>query len=211
MSRIQPAKENARPTAAMPSRGNVLCIITDPTFVDRFESVLVKRGFTLTRARHGMHGYWLAVTAQPDVIVTDVISPEESSNYLLDCLNRNQKTSSIPIVAVLDSTHQSKPGVSCLRRVASSFLKSTPPEALVEQLDKYVAESRPESTGTTDYETRFDAVFAELGHMTPKAPWSVESFPNSGSSTETDIDDAHPIFNSPHIGQRQNRRSHLRR
>jgi response regulator RpfG family c-di-GMP phosphodiesterase len=161
------------PTGELPNRGTILCVFTNNDTVDAYETELSRRGFTLMRARHGMHGYWLAVNSQPDVIVTDVINPNDESCYLLDCLDRNIKTKHIPVVAIVERATQDHPGASCLRGVASCFLNGTRPDELVAEIDIRVPD------GVQDHpklpaqrRSRFDMFFADLRHSTPKAHWS---------------------------------------
>ena len=52
-----------------------------------------------------MHGYWLAVTEKPDVIITDLRMPQGEGEYVVECLKRNSDTSHIPII-VLTGIHE---------------------------------------------------------------------------------------------------------
>jgi hypothetical protein len=61
---------------------------------------------------------------------------------------------------------------------------------MVNELDRLVAigAQRKEQTrrveATPDYASRFDAFFAELGHASPKAPWSLGALPKSDSPSK---------------------------
>ena len=133
-----------------------------------------------------MHGYWLSVNTQPDVIVTDSVKPDDESSYLLDCLARNAKTSHIPIVAIVDQVEQQQPGASCLRSLTSCFLQGTQADKLIGELDRLVAlRPQPRATPPADHISRFDAFFADLGHAAPKARWTAPSAPSRSIATDS--------------------------
>ena len=184
-----------------------MCIFADRTLVNSLESSFAEHGFSLVRARHGMHGYWLAVTSQPDVIITDTILPSDDSSYLLDCLERNEKTQHIPILAMLDGLAQERPAMTCLGKMAGCFLKTTPASTLIERIDALIERpGAPASTprSTADHTSRFDAVFAELGHVAPKAPWSADTLtrtkatPKQPPTNDPSESKDHPTFKKPH-------------
>ncbi len=162
----------------VPPRGNILSIFGDDQFVVGLESALTSRGFTIVRARHAMHGVWLAITGSPDAIITDQVRPWDESNYLLDCLKRNPNTAIVPVVSMIDSLKQTKASVSRLSEVAACYLKSSPINELIEELDRQVAlkATRVTAPAMRSDISRFDAFFEELGHSSPKTPWAVDSF-----------------------------------
>jgi CheY-like chemotaxis protein len=188
----------AKPSAGgLPSRGTILCVFTEDGSVAAYEAALSRRGYTLIRARHGMHGYWLSINARPDVILTDLVKPDDESSYLLDCLARNAKTSHIPVVAIVDQLKQNQPGISCLRGLTSCFLSNTKADALIDELDRLVAlRPQPQPTPTADHISRFDAFFADLGHATPKPRWGksptgLQGPAGDSNSNQRSIDPAH--------------------
>ena len=162
----------------LPPRGTILSILGDAQFGTTLETSLVSRGFTIVRARHAMHGVWLAITGSPDAILTDQIRPNDESNYLLDCLKRNPRTAMIPVVSMVDSLRQSEPAVSRLGEVAACYLKDSPVDQLIAELDRQIAikASHAAVTPVRTDASRFDAIFAELGHSSPKGPWAHDGF-----------------------------------
>jgi response regulator RpfG family c-di-GMP phosphodiesterase len=158
----------------LPCRGKVLCIFDERRLVETIEPAVTAEGYTLLRARHGMHGYWMAITGTPDVIITDVPDEEIESNYLLECLNRNAKTREIPVIAMVNARQQSKPTVSCLRHVQLCVTKGISPSELLKQADDIIernAKSKQSATAEAPVRTNnVDAVFSELGHTPTKSP-----------------------------------------
>ncbi len=208
------------PKHPIPSRGSVLCVFEDAATVAEYEPKIAGVGFTLLRARHGMHGYWLAVTAQPDVIVTDVATHEKDAQYLLGCLARNHKTQNIPVIAIVEPTSdQKKPQLSCLHSVSTCLLKGTPSDELVTWIDKQI-DRRPAVTAVPPDElSRFDAFFADLGHSNVRPHWSnsrvmnaLDSEPAAQAEPRADyiIDEPHTDTSQPGrrpIGRRTQRPS----
>ncbi len=158
-------------TPNIPSRGKVLCIFDDATLVRDVESAITAGGYALLRARHGMHGYWMAITGTPDVIVTDVSDPEQESNYLLDCLNRNAKTRRIPVVALVDAGHQRNAKVSCLRNATVCVRRDIEMVELLQHVERLVEleKESPESVEQPRVRS-VDAFFSELGHKRSRSP-----------------------------------------
>lgn len=162
----------------LPPRGTILSILGDAQLMATLETSLVCRGFSIVRARHAMHGVWLAITGSPDVILTDQIRPCDESNYLLDCLKRNPRTAVIPVISMVESLRQTEPSVSRLGEVAACYLKTSPVDQLIAELDRQVAIKAAHAAVTAARPdlSRYDAFFAELGHASPKGPWASDQF-----------------------------------
>jgi DNA-binding response OmpR family regulator len=160
----------------------VLTILEDAQPMHALEAALMSKGFRIVRARHAMHGVWVAITGSPDLILTDEIGPSDESNYLLDCLKRNPRTATIPVISLVESLKQMEPSVSRLGELAACYLKSTPVEELVVELDRQIAGRAAHSAApeTSTDASRFDAYFAELGHSSPKAPLGSDLFFGNG-------------------------------
>ena len=81
----------------------VLCCFADQGAARGYEQALTEIGFSLLRARHGMHAYWLAITAKPDLLVVDGRDIDIANDYLLGRLQQNGKLAKTPILVI---THQ---------------------------------------------------------------------------------------------------------
>ena len=86
-------------------RPRVLCIDDDPDISRSLEIRLTPLGVEVLRAVHGMHGFWLAMTERPDLIITDMRMPQGHGDYVAECLKANSDTSHIPIF-VLTGTRE---------------------------------------------------------------------------------------------------------
>lgn len=90
------------------SRPKVLCIDDDPNISAAIARRLRGYDVDVVRAYHGMHGYWLAVTEKPAVIITDLRMPQGDGELIIECLKRNAKTVNIPVIVL---TGKSDPGL----------------------------------------------------------------------------------------------------
>ena len=156
----------------LPSRGIVLCIFDDVSLGLHIETQLVDEHFTLLRARHGMHAYWLAINSQPDLIVTDVLGTEAS--FMIECLQRNSKTNEIPLLGVVDST-QHEIAKLPLTHVTAAIRYDATAAQLREAADRLIAEhdNAPAQRSLDDHHRRVesvDAIFSEIGHAATRRP-----------------------------------------
>ncbi len=175
----QPSKSSQRlpsgrpARAKMPARGKVLCVFSNPQQGNNIESAFSQRGYSLLRAKPGIHGYWLAITSHPDLIITDVPEPgpRTDSAYLLECLHRNPKTSDIPVIAMMSASQQSEAVYSGLQFARMCVSDNTPAEQLMERVDSLIDASSRTKRSTimrsdSGHLHQVDAVFSELGAPT---------------------------------------------
>src|SRR3972149_4510667 len=78
----------------------ILCIDDDPQIAETIALRLNQYEVNMLSACHGMHGFWLAMTNRPNVIVTDVVMPQGGGEYVVDCLRHNSDTHDIPIIVL---------------------------------------------------------------------------------------------------------------
>jgi signal transduction histidine kinase/CheY-like chemotaxis protein len=88
----------ARVTAA--SQASVLAVDDDPIALELVSAVLEPAGYTVLSARNGPDGLALAQTEQPDVILLDLLMPEVDGFMVVERLQADPATSSIPIVVL---------------------------------------------------------------------------------------------------------------
>jgi DNA-binding response OmpR family regulator len=112
------AGKSTVPTVQSPT---VLCIDDDPQVSEVIQDRLEAYDVKLMSACCGMQGFWLAVKYKPDVIITDLRMPMGEGDTIIECLKRNAKTASIPII-VLTAMHN--PGLEHQMEMigADSFL-----------------------------------------------------------------------------------------
>lgn len=151
----------------IPSRGTVLCVFQDNALVQSIEPAIARRGFALLRARSSMQGFWMAATAQPDIIITDIPRAASQSDYLLDCLQKNRRTRDLPVIALVDSLKQAQAGPTCLRSADLALRKTTNVDdilsAATELLESRHRVVAADQAGRVDRVLRVDAVFSEIG------------------------------------------------
>ena len=116
----------------------VLCIDDDPQVSEVINLRLRSYEVNVLRAFHGMHGFWLAMTERPDVIVCDMRMPQGTGEYVVDCLRRNSDTQQIPVIIL---TGQRDPALECKMRglgVAEYLTKPVLFDELLEAIGRYI-------------------------------------------------------------------------
>ncbi len=78
----------------------VLCIDDDPDVCRAIEMRLRDCGADVTCAYFGTQGLWLAMTKNPDVVITDIGMPSGRGDYVIECLKRNSRTSGIRLLVL---------------------------------------------------------------------------------------------------------------
>ena len=78
----------------------LLCIDDDPLIPEVIGLRLNQYEVNVLSAFHGMHGFWLAMTDRPDLIITDMRMPQGAGDYVVDCLRHNSDTRDIPVIVL---------------------------------------------------------------------------------------------------------------
>ena len=78
----------------------LLCIDDDPQISEAIALRLRQYNVNVISAFHGMHGFWLAMTNRPDLILTDMKMPQGAGDYVVDSLRRNSDTCDIPVIVL---------------------------------------------------------------------------------------------------------------
>lgn len=81
-------------------RPTILCIDDDPQISETIAIRLRQYEVDVLRSYHGMHGLWLAMTSEPELIITDLTMPQGGGNYVIECLKNNRETCRIPIIVL---------------------------------------------------------------------------------------------------------------
>lgn len=156
--------------AKMPARGKVMCVFSKEDHSAEIEPGVSARGFTLLRARPGIHAYWLAITSRPDAIITDMDQPGPGTDsaYLLDCLHRNMKTREIPVVVILNAKEQGQAVNSGLQHASMCVQDDMATDQLLMRVDQLIDASQDKSReknrrSDRGHATQVDAVFSEIG------------------------------------------------
>jgi DNA-binding response OmpR family regulator len=78
----------------------ILSIDDDPQIAETIGLRLSHYEVNLLSACHGMHGFWLAMTNRPQLVITDVNMPQGAGDYVVDCLRHNSDTRDIPVIVL---------------------------------------------------------------------------------------------------------------
>lgn len=82
------------------SQTKILVVDDDPDSLEVAETLLGFCGATVLTATNGQEGYELAVSHQPQFIISDLSMPDVNGWELLELLNRDMQTQHIPVVAL---------------------------------------------------------------------------------------------------------------
>jgi response regulator RpfG family c-di-GMP phosphodiesterase len=137
-SAAQSTSQDSQPQEKATRVPTVLFIDDDPQILEAIARRLRRYEIEVLQAYHGMQGYWMAVTAKPDVIVTDLRMPQGDGETVLECLKRNAQTATIPVV-VLTGKQQSGLKRHMENVGAAGYLsKPVKFEDLVQELNRHI-------------------------------------------------------------------------
>ena len=143
-------------------------VVKDAQLLQHFEPALSAHGARIVWARHGMHGYWLAMTEVPKVLVTDIPNPDDDQNYFLDYLKKTAQTSHIPIVMLCEQLSWERMESLRAQGVAMCLERDIDPEQLAAEVHRLLTSSHAGGvvhtmqTGHSRQE-RVDAFFSTFG------------------------------------------------
>ena len=109
----------------------VLCVDDDPEVTHALELRLREYDVDVLRAFHGMQAFWLAMTEQPDLIITDLKMPQGHGDYVVECLNRNSETCDIPVIVLTGTRDDGLKKRMIQQGVAAYFHKPCPFDELI--------------------------------------------------------------------------------
>ncbi|MEX0611803.1 MAG: response regulator [Pirellulales bacterium] len=91
---------NAADELAASKWPTLLCIDDDPQISEGIRLRLRDYQVDVLSAYHGMHGFWLAMTERPDLIITDMRMPQGQGDYVVEALRSNSDTRQIPVIVL---------------------------------------------------------------------------------------------------------------
>ncbi len=89
-------------------RAKILCINQNPEVADAIEDGMSDLPVDVLRARDGMQGYWLAISKNPALIVTDLRMTNGEGGEVIESVKENPQTRDIPVII---STNHNYPGL----------------------------------------------------------------------------------------------------
>jgi len=133
--------DETRETARVPK---VLCVDDDPDIQTAIKIRLERFALDVECGFFGLQGIVEATKSAPDLIITDLNMPNGDGNYLIDCLKRNPKTSSIPII-VLTANRAPRLKQRILNAGADAFLqKPILFDQLIKNMSRFIKIRNPE-------------------------------------------------------------------
>lgn len=87
----------------MPRR--LVCIEDDPELVELIRLIVQRYGFKIDQASSGAEGIELVESAQPDLVLLDLMMPGMDGWQVFDQLRANAGTMNIPIIIVTARTY----------------------------------------------------------------------------------------------------------
>ena len=153
-------------TQVNPGNPTAVCYFPSSEVGCQYEPALAANDFTVLRARHGMHAYWLAMSANPDIIVLEGSERNDQRDYVLDRLGSHEKTSRTPVIILCeDVTNQ-----PIDRDDVAVIKKGIAPSALIAKANALISKSIQERTD------RVDAFFSTLDNAKTEASRSSSQF-----------------------------------
>lgn len=114
-------------------RSTVLVVDRDIEATDQVSKDLEGAGVRTLRANNAMQGYWLAISKDPQAIITDLCMPHGGGVDMLEALKDNPRTRDIPVVV---RTDQSYPGMTVqLQRLGVAAVITKTEDRVGEVLD----------------------------------------------------------------------------
>lgn len=117
---------------------SILIIDDSPTETFRFKEILSKHGFSTIEASNGADGVTLAKTAQPDLILMDVVMPGVNGFQATRQITRSPETKHIPVV-IVSTKDQATDRLWGKRQGAKDYLVKPVDEIkLIETINSYL-------------------------------------------------------------------------
>jgi len=116
----------------------LLCIDDDPQISEAIALRMKDFNVNVLRAFHGMHGFWLAMSERPDLIITDVKMPQGGGDYVVECLRHNSDTRGIPVIVITGQRDPHLEGKMRRLGVEEFFTKPVCFDRLREAVVKYI-------------------------------------------------------------------------
>jgi DNA-binding response OmpR family regulator len=86
--------------------GKILVIDDDVVSLRFVSSLLREKGYDVLVAEDGQHGWHLAVTQKPDLIVTDLVMPYRDGFQLLQAIRDDRELSKVPVIVLSMRDHE---------------------------------------------------------------------------------------------------------
>jgi len=117
----------------------ILLVEDEKTLLEMYEYCFSQAGFQVFLSSDVKHGLKLAKKEKPDLILLDILLPEEDGIYFLEKLRKNKKTALLAVV-VFSNYDIPKLKEQAFKLGAKDYLLKTSytPKEVVEKITKYI-------------------------------------------------------------------------
>ena len=117
----------------------VLLVDNSPVALKWLASRLQDYDLELSQASNGMQGFWLTLTTQPDLVITDYSMEQGSGHYLLSRIKRTPSTQHIPVVVFTGQSLDTGEQRTLQRGPAAAFIsKPVNSSVLLAEIGRHV-------------------------------------------------------------------------
>jgi len=120
---------------------NILVIDDDDSTCDLLQKTLPGLGHSVITAKNGVEGFEKAFWRKADVILLDIVMPEESGLELLARLKKSRRTQHIPVLMLTGYDDEEYRTQSSEEYADYYIVKPSSPSAISEKIEKTLKES----------------------------------------------------------------------
>ncbi|HEY6804005.1 MAG TPA: PAS domain S-box protein [Pyrinomonadaceae bacterium] len=104
-------------------RGRVLVVDDDQRILDLLVELLIQEGYEVCGARNGSEGFDVALSFEPDVVISDVVMPVLDGLELCRRLKDDERTSYVPVLLISGNRRSDDDGLIGLHAGADDYLQ----------------------------------------------------------------------------------------
>ena len=104
-------------------RGRILIVDDDEKILDLLVELLIQEGYEVCGAKDGSEGFALAVSFEPDVVISDVVMPVLNGFELCRLLKDDLRTTYIPVLLISGNKRSDDDDLLGLRAGADDYLE----------------------------------------------------------------------------------------
>src|SRR5216683_1937923 len=103
-------------------RGRILVVDDDQKILDLIVELLGQEGYEVSAAKDGAEAFELALSFEPDVVISDVVMPVVDGLQLCRRLKDDSRTADLPILLISGTRHSRDDGIQGLYAGADDYL-----------------------------------------------------------------------------------------
>ncbi len=103
-------------------RGRILVVDDDQRILDLLVELLEQEGYEVSAAKDGAEALDLALSFEPDVVISDVVMPVVDGLQLCRRLKENPSTANLPVLLISGTRHSPEDGIQGLYAGADDYL-----------------------------------------------------------------------------------------